>query len=429
MDLFTAPVERIAAGGDGILRYRDRILFIGRTAPGDLVVGRITDEKRGRAELVELAEPSPLRQDPRCPLYGTCGGCSLQHLSYEAQVTEKTLILKDALRRIGGIDPPEPRVRPSPPWEYRNRFEFHRINRWNSNPEFHRVKRWSSNSEFRPIKRRCESDGLRRAGAMAVGLKGRKSGAVVALGDCPVADPAIRGALREGRIVPPPEKDRFSVYGRGNILLGEGEKGRISLLQRELILDGGVFFQSNGILLEALIGDLQAAARKVDPALPGADIYCGVGTFALFLGDHFSRLDLVEENKTALALARENMALGAGARRKNAGTDIRYFAMTEDRWVKGRAGEHYGFAVVDPPRRGLSPSLARWLAESGPPVLAYVSCDPATLARDGRILLDSRHSGSRRRGYRLDSLGFYDFYPQTAHIESLSIFTREEKPA
>jgi 23S rRNA (uracil1939-C5)-methyltransferase len=330
--------------------------------------------------------------------------------------------LKDALHRIGGVDcPPEPRIRLSPPWEYRNRFEFHRVNRSNSNPEFHRVNQINSSSPFPHINRRHENAGFRQASG--VGLKGRKSGAVVALGDCPVADPSIREALREGRIVPPPEKDRFSVYGRGNILLGEGEKGRISLGQRELVLDGGVFFQSNGILLEALIEDLEAWTRKIDPALPAADIYCGVGTFAVFLGDHFSRLDLVEENKSALALARENMDLGAGLRRNNTGTDIRYFAMTDDRWVKSRTGGPYAFVVADPPRRGLSPSLARWLAEAGPPVLAYVSCDPATLARDSRILL-----APRRSGYRLDSLTFYDFYPQTAHIESLSIFTREGKP-
>jgi 23S rRNA (uracil1939-C5)-methyltransferase len=134
-----------------------------------------------------------------------------------------------------------------------------------------------------------------------------------------------------------------------------------------------------------------------------------VGTFAAFLQDRFERLDLVEENRAALALARENVT----------GKGCRFFAGTEDGWVRKLLREKqagYGFAVADPPRRGLSRPLREYLAGQGPPVLAYVSCDPASLARDCRALRDG--------GYRLESLTFYDFYPQTAHIESLSVLTR-----
>jgi 23S rRNA (uracil1939-C5)-methyltransferase len=171
-------------------------------------------------------------------------------------------------------------------------------------------------------------------------------------------------------------------------------------------MDAGVFFQSNGGALEALAADLLRLARGADRELPAADLYCGVGTFAAFLRDLFPRIDLVEENRAALGLARENLSPGA----------CRFFPLPCDRWVR-EAGGPYGFMTVDPPRQGLSPALRDYLAERGPALLAYISCDPATLARDSRDLC--------RGGYALEELSFHDFYPQTAHIESLAVFRRD----
>jgi 23S rRNA (uracil1939-C5)-methyltransferase len=383
-EIFTAPVERIAAGGAGIVTYRGRSVFMDFTAPGDLVTGRIIEEKKdwARAELVELEEASPQRVSPPCPLYRQCGGCSLQHLAYAAQVQEKSGMLREAFRRIGGFSLlPELKIVPSPPYEYRNRMQFHRI--------------------ARP----------RSAG---VGLKAGKSGEIVPLRDCPIADPGIRAALGAGTLIPPPDKDRFTVYARGNTLLSEGPvpgpggsspRGRLNILGRDMHIDAGLFFQSNGTLLETLIADIRTAADQADPALPMADIYCGVGTFGAFLGDRFSRIDMVEENKQALALARENVRAGGA----------RFFAQRDERWVQDRDLGAYGFMVADPPRQGLAPALRRELSRNGPEVLAYVSCDSATLARDSREL---------GAGYRLEQLGLYDFYPQTAHIEALAVFKR-----
>jgi 23S rRNA (uracil1939-C5)-methyltransferase len=175
-------------------------------------------------------------------------------------------------------------------------------------------------------------------------------------------------------------------------------------------MDAGVFFQSNGVMLEKLIGDLLGVAEDADTSLPMADLYCGVGIFAAFLGGLFPRSDLVEMNSAAIALARENTR----------GMNTELFAQTGDLWVKtqvkDRSLEGYGFVLADPPRQGLSPALRRALAHKGPPVFAYVSCDSATLARDCGELIAG--------GYRLERLTGYDFYPQTAHIESLAVFRR-----
>jgi 23S rRNA (uracil1939-C5)-methyltransferase len=381
-ELFSAPVERIAAGGAGILSFRGKRIFMDHAVPGDIVRGRIVREKGGwaQAELLAVESPSPRRVEPRCPLFGNCGGCSLQLLAYEAQVAEKSRILRDALARLGGLSlPGELPFAPSPPWEYRNRIQLHYDNPGGT-----------------------------------PGFKSRRSGALVPVSDCPVADPLIRAALREGAILPParPPSGRFALYARGDTLLSEGiirgasiPRGAVRLRDRELRLDAGVFFQSNGLMLETLIEDLTGIARRADTGLPMADLYCGVGVFAAFLGGLFPRADLVEENPAAVALARENTR----------GLAAELFAQTVDRWAAHRSLD-YGFVLADPPRQGLSPGIRQALIRQGPPVLAYVSCDSATLARDSGALVAG--------GYRLDQIRGYDFYPQTAHIESLAVFTR-----
>jgi 23S rRNA (uracil1939-C5)-methyltransferase len=380
-EVHTVRVAGIAAGGAGAGRIGGKSVFIEGVAAGETVCCRVTTEHRSWAvaELLDIVEASPDRVRPACALYGICGGCTMQHISYDAAFAAKAAIVQDAFIRIGGFVPPEPAMFPSVPWEYRNRMQFHL-----------------------------------KAPFAAFGLKARKSGEIVPIPDCPVADPGIRLVLQKAAagepvLSPPPDRDRCTVYARNGLLLSEGgtRRGRTRLLDRDIALDAGVFFQSNGAMLERLIGDLLAVAGS-GGACRMADIYCGVGIFAAFLSGPFSGVDLVEENKTALALARENVRHDRAE----------FFALRDTEWVhrNGRKSGAYGFIVVDPPRQGLSPAVARWLSENGPPLLAYVSCDAATLARDGKILTAG--------GYDLAELRLYDFYPQTAHIESLAVFRK-----
>jgi 23S rRNA (uracil1939-C5)-methyltransferase len=374
-EIVRAGIERLAAGGAGIAWLEGKTCFVDFSAPGDLLNIRITEESRGwsKGEICEILEPSPVRAEPVCPLYGRCGGCSLQHLAYEAQLSAKTAILREAFTRIGGAAVQEPRVRPSPPLGCRNRVQFHCL----------------------PSNRK------------KLGFKARQSPEIIPLAGCPAAEPAITAALKAGELVPPPEKDRFTVYARGDLLLSEGGKrrGRLSLLGREITLDVGVFFQSNAFMLEALIEDLKVLAAGGGQAL--ADVYCGVGTFAFFV-EGFEEIDLVEENKAALALAREN--LGGGGRH--------FHALSGDKWARGLRGKGpWALMILDPPREGLSPGLKGFLKEKGPDRLAYVSCNSATAARDFKELGAS--------GYALKELYLYDFYPQTAHIESLGYYIRK----
>ena len=379
-----AKIEGIAAGGAGFARAGGKSLFVDGTVPGETVICRIAEEHAAwsQAELLEIEEASADRVQPACSLYGICGGCNLQHLSYPAQLAAKTAILQNGFARITDI---EPAVIPSEPWEYRNRMQFH-----------------------------C----LRNNGSPSWGLKARKSADVVPVSDCPIADPAIRELLRGDKktrlALMPPGKDRFTVYARGGMLLSEGgdERGKTQILDRRLALDAGAFFQSNGAMLEKLVADLQKIAADLSQdsrSMPMADLYCGVGTFAAFLGEFFDGADLVEENKTALALARENLAHVK---------PVHFIAQRGEHWIKNGKKRRYGFVIADPPRQGLGRTLASGLASDGPPLLAYVSCDPATLARDSETLIAG--------GYKLEKIQFYDFYPQTSHIESLALFKKPD---
>jgi 23S rRNA (uracil1939-C5)-methyltransferase len=386
--LFKVRIEKIAAGGAGLARIEGKTAFIEGSAPGETVLCRITNEHRSwlQAELLEIIEPSRDRVQPVCALWGKCGGCNVQHLNYSAQLAAKTGILEETFTRIGGFCPPQPVIFPSEQWEYRNRMQFHAIRQ-------HKQEK---------------SEAL-------WGLKVRKRDDIIPISDCPVADPGIRAMLRgENREtqaqLSPPGKDRFTVYARNGLFLSEGgtSRGKMRILDREIVMDAGIFFQSNGAMLEKLIMDLREIANGMaDRTLPMADLYCGVGTFAAFLGDLFPHVDLVEEHTTALALARENlMQFGSTA----------FFAQRSEQWARNGFPRRYGFICVDPPRQGLNPALARRFAADGPPLLAYISCDPATLARDSKILIEG--------GYELAELRYYDFYPQTAHIESLALFVR-----
>jgi 23S rRNA (uracil1939-C5)-methyltransferase len=389
MDLFEARIETIASGGAGLARIEGKPVFIKGSIPGERLVCRITKEHRSwaEAEMLELLDASTDRVKPVCGLYGICGGCNLQHLEYKAQLTAKTAILKDAFARIGGLCAPEPAVVPSEPWEYRNRMQFHAIR---------------------------ERD--KKSSGVLWSLKSEKSSDLVPITDCPIADPGIRRLLRENEKkspLAPLGKDRFTVYARGDLFLSEGgiSRGITRILDQELTLDASLFFQSNGAMLEKLVTDLLNIAGETDHSLPMADLFCGVGTFAAFLGKLFTKSTLVEENKAAIALAQENFT------RDNIATRGDFFAQRGEDWVKRNNPNDFGFIIVDPPRQGLSQSLALRLATEGPPLFLYVSCDPATLARDARILTAGK--------YTLKALWFYDFYPQTSHIESLATFVQK----
>ncbi|MDR1230901.1 MAG: methyltransferase [Spirochaetaceae bacterium] len=378
--VFEGCVESISFSG-GVVRFGESVFFVPFTCPGDVIRARVVNGKKHVAALVGISEASRDRVEPPCALFGICGGCTLQHIGYAAQIEQKKKIVSDSLKRIGGLDVlPAIGMVTSPQYGYRNRVELH-------------------------------TDGR------ITGFKQAKSAKIIPAHTCPAAVPVIRDYLqnaaepsraRKGPPVQPPK--RYAVYGFDDRIAVEGggvEKLFVPGL--DVTMDARIFFQSNLELQKKLVADVAAAAGTGETA---ADLYCGVGAFARSLSARFQKLCLVEENPAAIALARENL--------RSMPTEAEYYALSLKKYCATLeknarpAAPRWDVVVADPPREGLCPPLVSLFVRLKTPRLIYVSCNPVALARDAKLL--------REGGYRLDSITCYDFYPQTLHIECVAVF-------
>jgi 23S rRNA (uracil1939-C5)-methyltransferase len=389
-------VERMLPGGVGLAHGEGLTILVSLAAPGDLARVRV-ESVRGRtafATVAEVLEPSPARVEPPCPYFGRCGGCDFQQLGYEAQLAAKAEIIRDCLRRMARVEPPgEITVEPSPEiWRYRSR------------------ARW-------------QHDARRRL----LGYYERGTHRVCDVADCPVAAPPVnerllrlRGLMKEGRL---PHASEFeAVAGDEGVALDpaveagdDGEQVR-RIGGETYRFDAGCFFQINHALLEPLVAEGLRGAAPGDGAADGGtalDLYSGVGLFTLPLARRFARVVAVEGNAAAARYACRNLADASL-------TNARVETSPVGEWLAHRAEEldRADFILLDPPRAGAEPEAVRGIIRLRPRHVSYVSCDPATLARDLRALLDA--------GYRLDSLRAFDMFPQTHHVETVAhLFTQD----
>jgi 23S rRNA (uracil1939-C5)-methyltransferase len=399
--LLDVRVERILPGGVGLAHAEGQTVFVSLAAPEDLARVRV-ESVRGRlvfASVVEVLEPSPARVEPPCPYFGRCGGCDFQQLSYEAQLAAKSEIIRDCLRRVARVEPPgEITVEPSPEvWRYRSRA------RWQHDPR-----------------------------RLLLGYYERGSHRVCDVADCPVAAPPVnerllrlRALMKEGRL---PQAAEFeAVAGDEGVALDPsaepGDDGeQVRRINGETYrFDAGCFFQINHALLGPLVAEglrgtdeSRAGAEGSAVEISGAgdaggtalDLYSGVGLFTLPLARRFARVVAVEGNAASAVYARRNLA---DASLPNA----RVETSAVGAWLALHAEElgRADFVLLDPPRAGAEPDAVRGIIALRPRHISYVSCDPATLARDLRTLLDA--------GYRLDSVRAFDMFPQTHHVETV----------
>jgi 23S rRNA (uracil1939-C5)-methyltransferase len=375
-------VERILPGGIGLAHAEGQTVFVSLAAPGDTVRIRV-DSVRGRlgfASITEVLEPSPVRVAPPCPYFGRCGGCDFQQLSYDAQLAAKSEIIRDCLRRLARIEPPaEISVEPSPEvWRYRSRA------RWQHDP-----------------RRRL------------LGYYERGSHRVCDVDDCPVAAPSInerlarlRSLMSEGRL---PHASEFeAVEGDDGVSLDpsvehDDEREQVRHIGGETYrFDASCFFQINHALLGALI----AEALRDASGETALDLYSGVGLFTLPLARAFDKVIAVEGNAASARYARRNLSDASL-------TNARVETSAVGEWLAARADKlgRADFILLDPPRAGAEPEAVRGIIALRPRHIAYVSCDPAPLARDLRALFDA--------GYSLGSVRAFDMFPQTHHVETV----------
>ena len=395
-----------AYGGEAFGRLPDgRAVFAPFAIPGEKARVRMVEERKGlvQTELVEVLTPAPERISPPCIHYMQCGGCHYQHLDYTAQLTAKQAILKDQLERIGKLRDVEaaPTVPSAQIFNYRNYVHFHLT----PQGELGFQKRRSS--ETFPLQECCLPEGFlndlwkRLDIAPVAGLE-RVSLRLSAGDDVQL--------ILESQDPQPPELlveelpvSAVHLSPQGCIVLAGSPAIQMEVLGRAFTVSAGSFFQVNTLMAEALV--LHILNRLSLP--PGAivlDVYCGVGLFSAFLAPHVGRLIGVESSASACEDFEANLA--------ECGHVELYEAPAEDvlTWLDVRPD----FILIDPPRAGLSRRALDGVLKLQAPLLTYVSCDPATLARDAARLAAG--------GYRLREVTPLDFFPQTYHIESVSFW-------
>ncbi|HEV2912301.1 MAG TPA: class I SAM-dependent RNA methyltransferase [Pyrinomonadaceae bacterium] len=376
-------IERIVPGGAGLAHANGQTIFVGLCAPGDRLRVEIY-QRRGKASFAsirEVIEPSPERIEPPCPYFGRCGGCDFQQLNYRAQLDSKVSIIRDCLRRIARIEPPEQiPITPSPlEWQYRSRAQW----------------------QYDPVRRH-------------LGYFERGSHRVCDVVECPVIVPQLQEALtrlreraRDGSL---PDVQEFQAVAgdEGASLTPPVAPGTMREVTRTIgehryRFDAEGFFQINHELLPSLI----AAAVSDAEGEHAIDLYCGVGLFTLPLARRFARVTGVEADESAISHARSNLQ---DARLSN----VAFHCARVSDWLEapGRKSAPLDLILLDPPRAGVEEKAMAGILALAPRRIAYVSCDPATLARDLKRLIDG--------GYHLDSVAAFDLFPQTHHVETVA---------
>lgn len=388
-------VDRLSSGGDGVARAESGLtIFIPFSAPGDRLRVKVTDQKRrfAHAEIVDILERSSNRVEPRCSLFGNCGGCAWQHLDYSVQVDAKKNIIRDALKRIAGLKREQPIDFTPSPIEYGYRVRTRML----SGPEGLGYRKRSSHTLC--VVSKCPilvpelAPELDRVNAEVSLLASSKESQVEwEL----VAD--TRGRSRSSRL--PIRNSGDS--NRANSV------SRFHFLDRKLEVSPGSFVQSNGAMHAILH---RAVLEEVGTGGYAVEIYAGAGFFTLGLVDCFEKVDAIESSDSAVADLRVNL-------RSQRNADLRVLAADAEEVVPARIDDIPDCVLMDPPRAGASLSLLEGVTKLNARRIVYLSCDPATLARDIARLSD--------RGYRLRRIQGFDLFPQTPHVEVLASLVRE----
>ena len=403
-------LEAMARDGQALGHHKGKVVFVPYGIPGEVVRARIVEERKrwSRAVLLDVIEPSLQRVDPPCPYFGTCGGCHWQHIG-EAQLAYKRQIAVDQLQRLAHIDDPPvlPVLGMEDPWFYRNHVQF----------------------------------AVTEAGQL--GFQAARSHDVVPIEQCLLLHPLLDD-LHAALDVDWPELRRLSlragIHTGEQMAIFETEVDQAPELEVDIPLscvlrttDGtyltligrdtyhetlrgrtfrvsaGSFFQVNSAQAEVM---LDVVERYLDLEADDVllDVYCGVGTLGLSMKDRVARVIGIEGHPAAIRDAYANA------------DDVEKVTLIEGRAseIVPQLDERVTVVVVDPPRQGCGEQVIDALARLAPRRIAYVSCNPSTLARDATLLLE--------RGYELREMQPVDFFPQTYHLETVSLWQHTEVP-
>jgi tRNA/tmRNA/rRNA uracil-C5-methylase (TrmA/RlmC/RlmD family) len=374
-ETITLTISDVAFGGEGVARLDDFVVFVPFVAVGEVVEAELTEVKKrfARAKLLRVVQPAPERVAPGCRYFGECGGCQYQHIAYEAQLRLKHKQVRDLFERIGGFDGNliEPVVPCPRPYGYRNRIMI-----------------------------RSQWDKFKQG--LNIGYIRADNRLVIDIEECPIAEPDLSAQIRHVRANPPP-------------------KGGIKVVLRippegwDVPRDS--FFQNNFFLLPGLVDAVRGSLRA-SGARHLVDVYCGVGFFSIELADAVESYAGVELDQQAIRSARKN----AQARNRPNGEFVAGSAEEVLPGLLARFTAGATAVLLDPPRAGCRPETLELLRQVRPAQVIYVSCHPATMARDLNVLCEAGV-------FELAHVIPLDMFPQTQHVECVAdIRCRPEMP-
>jgi len=370
-------IERILPGGLGLAHAEGKTIFVALAAKGDRVRIQM-DREQGNvqfASITEIIKPGSERIEPPCPYFGRCGGCDFQQMTYEAQLQAKGEIIKDCLHRIARIDLPEVVVVPSPqPWHYRARAT------------------WQFDFE-----------------KQALGYYERGSRRVCDVAECAVLVPELQRTLEQvrGKLPDDPELKHLDVVvGDLGVSMAPGVGGfqtselTLNIANETYAYNAEAFFQVN----QAILNNLVSFALQDYTGDAALDLYCGAGLFTLPLARRFKKVVGVESNPVATRFARRSLQHAEL-------TNVNVVTASLSGWFRSQSVKEIDFVLLDPPRAGAESIVIKGILQLKPSAICYVSCDPATLARDLKKLIGG--------GFKIIEVRGFDMFPQTHHVETV----------
>jgi 23S rRNA (uracil1939-C5)-methyltransferase len=464
-DKIQLTIDSLVAGGDGIARHEGQPVFIARTAPGDIAEIEIFDARKdfARGRVNKLIQPSKQRVEAPCKLFKVCGGCQWQHISYEAQLQYKQQVVKEAITRIGKLqaDIVLDTIGAAEPFYYRSRVQLPVKNPTNStrllagyyeqdshdlvNIKHCPVQPAAFDELLNQVKEQAELYGISaysehtltgvlRHICMRQGADGQLLCLVVNMKpkQSPPADLLdLARTLQNdnpnlvGVCINYNNEPGNRIYGdvtqvlTGQDFITEHLVSHLADAPQQLLkgidfkVSTNSFFQIHHAQTEIMLDLILKATLDTSPALPFIiDAYAGVGTIALWLASVASQIRAIEESPSAAADAVENIKLNHAAN-----VDFRHAKVEEILPQLNAEGVKPDIVILDPPRKGVSKKVIENVIELQPRKIIYVSCNPATLARDLNELAGK---------YEVKHIQPIDMFPQTFHIESISVLERIE---
>ncbi len=382
-DTMEVQIESLAFGGDGVARAEGLVIFVPGVLPGESVSIEIKEKKSNfaRGKALKVLQPSDDRIPSPCPYFLACGGCQYLHVKYDAQLEAKKRQVEDLLRRVGKVEFPTVQTVPCPePFYYRNRIKLHV---------------------------------LRKDKAIQVGFIHASGHGVVPIDQCIISAPAINAALPAVRDQLKKSQAAKTMSLRStldgkvdvwteNLPISKENTLKETIRDKVFEAPSTAFFQVHPAMTEMLVTEVE---RHLPPAADVLiDAYCGVGLFSGMFGKRFKEIVGIEQDQSSVRWARKNM-------RQNGVEFSAFYEGKTERLIEKaleKTKNKSNVVILDPPRDGLDKDIPKFLCAARPEQIIYISCNPATLARDlGRL----------SPTYKTASVTLVDMFPQTMHCE------------